>query len=56
MNFGWLCGFQKPIYYYEKDYVGIQPIQSGNQQPNMIFLEGFNPEAILDFTGTKFFY
>jgi len=46
MNFGWLCGFQKPIYYYEKDY-----IQSGD----MIFLEGFNPEAILDFTGTKFF-
>ena len=50
MNFGWLCGFQKPIYYYEKDYVGIQPSQA-----NMIFLEGFNPEAILDFTGTKFF-
>ncbi len=53
MNFGWLCGFQKPIYYYEKDYVGSQ--QAGSQQPNMIFLEGFNPEAILDFTGTKFF-
>ena len=48
MNFGWLCGFQKPIYYYETDY-----IQS--TQANMIFLEGYNPEAILDFTGTKFF-
>ena len=48
MNFGWLCGFQKPIYYYESDYT--QPSQA-----NMIFLEGFNPEAILDFTGTKFF-
>ena len=48
MNFGWLCGFQKPIYYYEKDYK-----QSGDA--NMIYLEGFNAEAILDFTGTKFF-
>lgn len=48
MNFGWLCGFQKPTYYYEQDY-----IQSSNS--NMVFLEGFNPEAILDFTGTKFF-
>ena len=46
MNFGWLCGFQKPIYYYEKDY---------KQSGNMIYLEGFNAEAILDFTGTKFF-
>ena len=25
MNFGWLCGFQKPIYYYESDYVGSLP-------------------------------
>ena len=48
MNFGWLCGFQKSMYYYEKDYIQ-------NNQANMIFLEGFNPEAILDFTGTKFF-
>jgi hypothetical protein len=47
-NFGWLCGFQKPIYYYENDY--ILPSNT-----NMIFLEGYNPEAILDFTGTKFF-
>lgn len=48
MNFGWLCGFQKPIYYYEKDYK-----QSGDT--SMVYLEGFNAEAILDFTGTKFF-
>ena len=48
MNFGWLCGFQKPIYYYEKDY-------KQSNQANMIYLEGFNAEAILDFTGTKFF-
>ena len=46
MNFGWLCGFQKPIYYFEKDYT---------TNVNMVLLEGFNPEAILDFTGTKFF-
>ena len=46
MNFGWLCGYQKPIYYYEKDYT---------TNVNMVLLEGFNPEAILDFTGTKFF-
>ena len=48
-NLGWLLGYEKSLYYWDKDY-----IQAGNAQTNQL-LTGFNPKNILDFTGTKFF-
>lgn len=48
-NLGWLLGYEKSLYYWDKDY-----IQAGNAQTNQL-LTGFNPKNILDFKGTKFF-
>jgi hypothetical protein len=47
-NLGWLLGYEKSLYYWERDY--IQTSSQTNQ-----LLTGFNPQNILDFTGTKFF-
>ena len=50
LNMGWLLGYQKSIYYYNKDY-----ISSGNQNIPSTLFEGYNPEQILDFVGSKFY-
>ena len=47
-NLGWLLGYEKSLYYWDKDYIQVS---SQNNQ----LLTGFNPQNILDFTGTKFF-
>ena len=46
LNYGWLMGFQKEEYIFSTDYV--KTVTSTKEI-------GFNPEASLDFTGTKFF-
>ena len=50
-NMGWLLGYQKSHYYFETDHVDTS-IPTNN---SAILLDGYNPEGILDFTGTKFF-
>jgi hypothetical protein len=46
LNYGWLMGFQKEEYIFSTEYVKtVTPTKE----------IGFNPEASLDFTGTKFF-
>lgn len=46
LNYGWIMGFQKEEYIFLTDYVKtVTPTKE----------KGFNPEASLDFTGTKFF-
>ena len=47
-NLGWLLGYEKSLYYWYNDYI------RQSQQTNQI-VTGFNPQNILDFTGTKFF-
>ena len=47
-NLGWLLGYEKSLYYWYNDYT------RQSQQTNQI-ITGFNPQNILDFTGTKFF-
>ena len=47
-NLGWLLGYEKSLYYWERDYI------QASLQTNQL-LTGFNPQNILDFTGTKFF-
>jgi hypothetical protein len=49
-NLGWLLGYEKSIYYWNTDYNQLANTASQN-----ILLRGFNPQNILDFTGTKFF-
>lgn len=50
-NMGWLLGYQKSHYYFETDYTDT----SVSGVNSSILLDGYNPEGILDFTGTKFF-
>ena len=45
-NLGWILGYEKSLYYWNKDYI---------RTPNNQLLTGYNPQNILDFTGTKFF-
>jgi hypothetical protein len=46
LNYGWIMGFQKEEYIFSTDYV-----KTATSTKEI----GFNPEASLDFTGTKFF-
>jgi len=46
LNMGWLLGYTKAKYIFLKDYI---------QTATSIQEIGFNPEAPLDFTGTKYF-
>lgn len=46
MSLGWLLGYRKQFYTYEKDFAKISSLNTPI---------GYNPESALDFTGTKFF-